>query len=361
VFGVRSGGYDLRRTTKFTLNGAAALTLLIGAFGVWCAQMLSHCVFSFKLGTRRLEVSTTRGKLQVLQLVEVDDGTIRLVVSVLDEQGNPVTNIEPKDVEVVQAGHRRTDLQLSPVGIAPLSVGLALDVSSSMGQPPAKFLATQTAALSFIDAAGEAAIAVYAFGDGVQRIADFTQPVASARRGIRGLLPSGKTSLYECIDTIGRVMADRPGRKAVIVLSDGYDTQGRVSKEEAILACRQAGVPLFTIGLGYEADVPALQEMAERTRGQLYLAPSPRDLQGVYGRLARLLQNQFYVVFDSSVVHPRARWLFWGLSLLVFAGAYAGHRSWRKSIDCSSPVIGTMMEGIVDENISSSPRKEGRR
>jgi hypothetical protein len=47
----------------------------------------------------------------------------------------------------------------------------------------------------------------------------------------------------------------------------------------------EAGVVIYTIGLGNGVDIPWLQAIAEETRGQFYQAPSPNDLNLIFDQI----------------------------------------------------------------------------
>jgi hypothetical protein len=47
----------------------------------------------------------------------------------------------------------------------------------------------------------------------------------------------------------------------------------------------EAGVVIYTIGLGNGPDIPWLQAIAEETKGQFYQAPSPNDLDLIFDEI----------------------------------------------------------------------------
>jgi len=113
-----------------------------------------------------------------------------------------------------------------------------------------------------------------------------------------------------------------------VLLSDGYRTFGR-STEEAATAAAQANVPVSTIAFGTDegtveingtiqrvpVDRPALQELAESTKGFFYEAATAEALRQVY-------QDMGSSIGFRTIAKEVVRW-FVGIGLL-FALAAAG-------------------------------------
>jgi Mg-chelatase subunit ChlD len=79
----------------------------------------------------------------------------------------------------------------------------------------------------------------------------------------------------------------RPGSQRVIVLlSDGVPTAGTAAAaEDAAAQAKAAGITVFTIGLGPDADADLMSSLASR-RSDYYPAPSEGDLAGIYRAIA---------------------------------------------------------------------------
>jgi hypothetical protein len=48
---------------------------------------------------------------------------------------------------------------------------------------------------------------------------------------------------------------------------------------------RQAGTVVYAIGLGNGVEPELLQAVAEETQGTYYFAPSPKDLDAIFGEI----------------------------------------------------------------------------
>jgi hypothetical protein len=79
----------------------------------------------------------------------------------------------------------------------------------------------------------------------------------------------------------------RPGaQRVLILLSDGNPTVGTAEGARAEAgALKAAGVSVFSIGLGTDADAGLLAALASAPN-QYYFAPSAEDLGGIYRQVA---------------------------------------------------------------------------
>ncbi len=118
---------------------------------------------------------------------------------------------------------------------------------------------------------------------------------------IRGLTPVGGTKLYEAIEYgIGTVAAaNRPGRRTVVVFTDGVDEQpGSPSTrvEQIIQSAREQSVVLYMLGLGQEDELsrPTLEQMrrmARETGGEFHLATNEQKLLDIFEELSIALHD----------------------------------------------------------------------
>ncbi len=307
----------LRRTTKIAIVTAALFALTLTISGTFAVRKLSHWLLRFKLSAHKISLEANRGKLTIHQVLDDDPEKISVIVSVTDKKGTAIKNLGESEFKLEQDKVKRKDFTLEPVGNTPISVVLGLDVSASMGRPPRKFAYTKKAAIAFVELAENAHISLVAFGTNVKKVCDYTNDKKQLKEAINGLTTNGTTALFECIEHAGLSMNSRKGRKAIVVLTDGYNTQRGVSKGEAIGTCRGARVPVFCVGLGHEIDRSVLERVATKTGGFFFLAPTPAELQDLYKDIARRLGRQVALVFTSHVVPPSALWLWLALTAVV--------------------------------------------
>lgn len=160
-------------------------------------------------------------------VIKVDSSLVRLNVGVADDRGRPITSLNKEDFTVYEDGVKQNIARFEPT-VAPFSVVLILDMSgSTLG-----FRQTiQQSALRFVDAlAPDDRVAVIEFYDKVNLRNDFTSDRRIISNSIAAANGRGQTQLYKALDfALEKLGKEGKRRKAIIVLTDGVDTNLRDS------------------------------------------------------------------------------------------------------------------------------------
>jgi VWFA-related protein len=181
-------------------------------------------------------------------------------------------------------------------------VALALDTSGSMSQSLA-FL--QEAVLSFVYKLDEVDRAlVVNFNDSVKGSAEFTEDQDRLERFVEGLQSWGGTSLYDAIHYALDRIKDQPGRKAVVVFSDGADTTSTSTDDSVIEHARAVEATVYCIG--FDGRGPGgsprgfLRKVASETGGQLFTPAKVGDLIKVFNEIASELKNHYLLAYTPK-------------------------------------------------------------
>ncbi len=233
---------------------------------------------------------------------------LRTSVTVLDESGRPVAGLDSEAFKVAADGKpvRVSGFTTGQDPNVPAAVVLAFDTSGSMDGTPIEQARQAGKAL-----AGQLGptdqVAVLTFSNTVQLAQDFTSDRGALVSAIDGIAAAGNTALYDGVGVAVRTAARAPAqRRAIVLLSDGKD-EGGVSHSDrgaSLAAAQPAGIPFFVVGLGQSIDQGYLQDLANVTRGQLFLAPSPEVLQSLYETIGTTLRQQYIVDVDASALDP---------------------------------------------------------
>jgi Ca-activated chloride channel homolog len=202
------------------------------------------------------------------------------------------------------------------------TIVLLIDVSGSMRASdvaPSRLEAAKSAMRDFLDRLPkEIRVSVVAFSDTPEVVVPPTSDRSLARAGIDFLSPGFGTALgdgvaraVELAAGVGEdgssgqapVGANGKSLAAVLLLSDGKQTRGELTPEDASARAKRARVPIYAIALGTDTgtievfrfgesqtvsvppDRPTLQEMAAATGGEYFDAPDAERLTSVYRRL----------------------------------------------------------------------------
>jgi hypothetical protein len=174
---------------------------------------------------------------------------------------------------------------------------LVIDASSSMLEPAAtgrtKLAVATDAARVFLDqlhfADGDQA-AVVSFNADATLLAPLTTDHATLDAALAGITTAQFTRIDRGIAVAAGELASGRHRTAntpvMIVLTDGRANPVPVSVAEAeARAAKDAGVVIFTIGLGNDLDTEALEGMASKPE-YFYVAPDAEALAGMYRSIA---------------------------------------------------------------------------
>ncbi len=221
--------------------------------------------------------------------------------SVLDLEDNPILDLEKENFSVRQDDRYVPDFEVSMVGGGDaLAVAVIIDISGSMkGDPLAK---AKAAASDFVNRlAPQDQVCLFKFDHVINLVSDFTTDKAAVASAIGGLYARGDTALYDVIYQAVQHVAAQPGRKAIVLLTDGEDTASKNhTLDESLAAAKQVNVPIFAIGLQSEGFMPEiLERSAQETGGQYLFAPSPEELAALYMKIGGQLQNQYRLDFES--------------------------------------------------------------
>lgn len=260
-----------------------------------------------------------------------DFPTIRIPVTVRNENGVPIRGLKPDQFEVIEDG--RVSFQPSSVepqvnSDAVISVIMTIDVSGSMKGRPIE--EAMRAANTLIDELSpQDRGAVVAFADEVNIDPDhleegkeigFTTDKNALRNVVNFL--DGKigwdTPLYDAIYKSVRMVTGEPaGKRAIIVITDGRDERDNAqgvpvkdagslsSPDDPINEANRHNIPIFSVGLvglGGQIDTRYLRRLAERTGGEYQEAPQPEELTPIFQNVVNQLKQQYVLAYDSNLI-----------------------------------------------------------
>lgn len=93
-------------------------------------------------------------------------------------------------------------------------------------------------------------------------------------------------------------------RRAIILLTDGYDTISQVKMHEAIERAQKADAFVYAIGIGdaYQGGVDqgSLKKITSHTGGRAYFPRSQTELRAAFVQIERDLREQYLVAYSPS-------------------------------------------------------------
>ncbi len=252
----------------------------------------------------------------------IDVRLTELYVVVTGRDGRPVRGLTAADFTVRENGERQRVETFDAAGDLPITVGLAIDSSASMF---VKLPEVQEAAAEFLgelDGGRDRAFLVD-FDDGVRLAAATTGELGEVRRAGFGLVADGRTSLWRAVVYSLVQLQSAPGRKALVVYSDGADEDDDFPFRDALAFARKVGVPIYVIvsndeavrtggiPIGFPSLGRRLQKLTAAVGGRVWLVRRGDDLADIYRQIEEELSAQYllgYYPDDGGLVDGWRDW-----------------------------------------------------
>ena len=129
-------------------------------------------------------------------------------------------------------------------------------------------------------------------------------------RAIAETHASGATALYDAVVMALYQFRALPGRKAIVVLTDGDDNHSWTDYATLRRYARAAGVPIYFIGLNL--SIPRhgdqgrkLNELAADTGAEAFFVGKASALPEVYRKIETELRSQYFLQVPHELVEGR--------------------------------------------------------
>jgi Ca-activated chloride channel family protein len=222
---------------------------------------------------------------------------VEVYATVTDSNGHPVTDLRREDFVVLEDNvpqHISTFLSSD----FPASVALALDRSFSMKGTP--LTTARTAARVFVASLEpDDRVMLISISAGVEVLAPLSTDRQPLLRALDALDPWGTTSLHDALIRSLDLLEGEPGRRAIVVLSDGADRYSAASEGDVLGRARLTDVLMYPIAIGGER--PAFfAELASLTGGRSFHLRDVRRLQTTLQTIATELRSQYLLGYSPA-------------------------------------------------------------
>lgn len=236
---------------------------------------------------------------------------MELYVVVTDRHGRAVKGLDREVFRVEEEGEGQEIATFSDAGDLPLTVGMVIDSSASMF---VKLPDVQFAASEFLRglATRRDRAFVVGFGDEPLLTRSTTSDLPEIIRSLDKLRPDGQTAIWKAIVYSLVQLQGVPGKKALIVYTDGADEDPDFSYRTALKFARKVGVPIYVVlsnneirrtegkGLQVKGFLDRLETLTESVGGKIYMARVGEDLQNVYKEIDEELRSQYVLGYYSQ-------------------------------------------------------------
>jgi Ca-activated chloride channel family protein len=199
--------------------------------------------------------------------IKLNTTLVQVPVVVRERGGRYLSDMNRDEFEVFEDGVKQ-NVELFGSVEEPFSVALLLD---SSGSTEAALEQIKSAAMAFLsNLRPHDRVMVVSFNDSVEILSDLTNDTAKLGAAVRSIKIGAFTQVYEAVYTaVWERLRDVPGRKAVIVFSDGIDTaSSEISLEDTLDAVIESeDIIVYPIRYATREDVE--RKMEARVRASL--------------------------------------------------------------------------------------------
>ncbi|HTU45018.1 MAG TPA: VWA domain-containing protein [Bryobacteraceae bacterium] len=245
--------------------------------------------------------------------LRVNTTLVVIPVTVTDASNRFVLGLQKQNFSIFEDGVRQSISQFAAED-APLSIGLLVDTSGSMGTKLETSRQAVSEILKILNKDDEAFL--IEFSDHAELAVPFTRDFTAIEEKLGSVESQGLTALLDSIDMGLKEMRNaRNPRKALLIISDGGDNNSRYTAQEIESLVREADVQVYAMGVFEPFSNLALSEpelsgprllaeVSEQTGGRTFPARSFSALPAVARKIAIELRNQ-YVLAYSPIKHDR--------------------------------------------------------
>ena len=271
-------------------------------------------------------------------LAAQDETTFRIKVdmvvlsfTVTDQKGHYVNGLKPKDFHVYEDGIKeklatfaegnRTPVQVlengetAPIHVAETATADTPDPAHSSGSGTNVFVLFDTsnymyrgfvyasdAIADFIRGLDRSdAVAVYTYSRNLNRAVPLARDRMTAIEGLRNAVAGDDSALYNCLLLTLRDAARIPGRKVVIVFSNGPDNASMVAPDDVRAVAEDEGIPIYVISTNEVTRDPMSSSIFKRistsTGGKSYFAKTWQKQVEAFESIREDLGNSYTVTY----------------------------------------------------------------
>jgi VWFA-related protein len=253
-------------------------------------------------------------------VITVDVDLVNVLCSVRDKHGAYIKDLSKDDFEIKEDGRRQEIRHFAREVDSPLTVALLLDVSGSVSAIIGTEKAAASRFFSEVLRPGDKALLV-GFAQVIAVWQEFTPSAARLAEaldragpfvmtpGQTEYLPRGGTLLYDAVNLVARDrLTKQPGRKTMVLITDGEDNGSLVNLETAAKAAQQSDAVVY--GIHYVDDgrtsprkaagLSNLEKLAAPTGGRTFHVSRKTPLEAIFETIQEEMRSQYGLGYKST-------------------------------------------------------------
>jgi VWFA-related protein len=251
------------------------------------------------------ETTRVYNSIGVSESVEV--GNVTVLATVNDSKGERVGGLTSGDFSIRDEG-QPVKPELRSSDDDPVTIGIAVDSSSSMAGRQVYVIRAATQFLGRALRPQDQAFVV-SFDTGARLVHPRSSDSASLRESVYALTPQGGTSIFDGVTFALQQFQGIPGKKALLVFSDGREGTSSASAKECERLARTVGVPIYVVvppGGSHQRN--ALAGIAGLTGGTMFFGEPAETFPTMFDRLAAEMRGQYVLSFTRPAGVRTGAW-----------------------------------------------------
>ncbi|MGH9657289.1 MAG: VWA domain-containing protein [Bryobacteraceae bacterium] len=286
-----------------------SIGVALGAGAVWLAAQ-ERPVFRVKVDMVVLSFTVTSSKGQYINALKhsdfkiTEDGILQRIATFGEGNKPAIQILEDGSVRPLIAG--AAEAAPAKPGLDPRSdafvgtnVFVLFDTSNFMYRG---FVYAEDAIADFVRGLDRAdSIAVYTFSRNLSRASQLSRDRGDAIVGLRKSVAGDDTALYNALLLTLRDAAKVPGRKVVIVFSNGPDNASMVAPDDVRAVAEDEGIPIYVISTNEVNKDPissgVFRRITTRTGGKAYWAKTWQKQVEAFEDIREDLGNSYTITY----------------------------------------------------------------
>ncbi len=269
--------------------------------------------------------------------IRVNTELVNVLFTAQDRNRRLLTDLKKEDVKLFEDGEAQETVEFSRQVDLPLSLAILIDTSASQERTLPE---EKAAAKSFVESVvrpvkdevaiisftGEATLE-QGMTSNVQRLqraidrVEFVPPSGYIGGGVvtGGRVPGtppisggnqqiqGSTAIWDAIwVTSDEVLGPAPDRtrRAIILLTDGYNTFGKKKLDDAVQSALKSEAVIYSIGIGDNfysgVDEGVLKKLSERTGGRAFFPRDETELRRAFQQIQIEMRSQYLISYEPT-------------------------------------------------------------
>lgn len=245
--------------------------------------------------------------------IKVESSLVVLNATITDAKGKPAGGLKQNQFQILEDG-KEQKIEFFETEKTPFAAVILLDSSGSMEE---RVSLARSAAIQFLDRLRiDDVTSIYNFDSKISMVQDFSN-THDIYEGVFDIKANGMTVLNDAIFKASQELSKRSEkRRAIIILSDGADTQSKYSADKALKAALAVNATIYTVDMsaidtnGKERmqNQGVLKNFAEKSGGKFVVTPGGLALREALKNIVDELGTQYTLGYQPTNTAKDGKW-----------------------------------------------------